>query len=86
VAVYRQRTTAIDDVLLRVVFPWLVSVRVTSILCLARIWSEPVAFGAAAAGPPNLFAQLWSKMTAWSYTSSIDGTFHSAKRARSRVS
>jgi hypothetical protein len=85
VAVYRQRTTAVDDILLRVVFPLLVSARVTSILCLARIWSEPVIFDAAA-GRNGVFAKLWSKITAWNYASSIGGTFHPTKRVRSRIS
>jgi hypothetical protein len=42
VAVYRQRTTALDEILLRVVFPWLASAHVTPLLALARIWSEPI--------------------------------------------
>lgn len=40
--IYRQRVTVLDDLLLRVVFPWLVALRATPLLKLAQIWTVPV--------------------------------------------
>ncbi len=61
-SVYRQRTTAADEVLLRVVFPWLASARVAPLRYLARIWSEPVDRSEHAGR--NGLADLWNKLTA----------------------
>lgn len=40
--IYQQRTTVLDDFLLQVVFPLLVTMHVTPLLRLARYWSVPI--------------------------------------------
>lgn len=83
--IYRQRQTVADDFLLQVVCPLLTALHATPLLRLARIWSEPV-FPAAQA--PRFAAggrvkDLWSKVAAWNYTSSISGTYPPVKREQS---
>lgn len=40
--IYRQRTTIVDGLLLRVVFPWLTAIHATPLLRLAHVWTFPV--------------------------------------------
>ena len=40
--IYRQRETIIDDLLLRVVYPWFTALHATSFLKLAHFWIVPV--------------------------------------------
>jgi hypothetical protein len=89
--VYRQRATALDDFLLQVLFPWLVTLHLTPFLRLARIWNEPVQprqLAAMALGRPAVASKrnLTAKLKAWNFTSSIGGTFHPVKHEQSSVS
>jgi hypothetical protein len=78
--VYRQRTTAIDDFLLRIVFPWLVALHATPILRLARIWSEPVHFSTTTPPPGRPNTDERSNPSRWNFASLIDGTFRPVKQ------
>ncbi|HUX87279.1 MAG TPA: hypothetical protein VMW65_09780 [Chloroflexota bacterium] len=40
--IYQQRTTVLDDFLLQIVFPWLMTLHVTPLLRLAKYWSVPI--------------------------------------------
>ena len=85
--IYRQRPTVVDDFLLQVLFPWLVALHATPLLRLARIWSEPVYPAPASPASPahDRLRDLWSKVAAWSYKTSIDGTYPPVKREQSSV-
>lgn len=63
--IYRQRTTIIDDFLLRMVFPWLSAVHATPLLRLARFWTVPLKpMPPTTPGPalPRPVERLWSKI------------------------
>jgi|GEM_PF-4244752 len=85
--IYRQRPTAVDDFLLQVLFPWLIALHATPLLRLARIWSEPVYPIPMSPGSPvnERLRDLWSKLTAWSFRTSIDGTYPQVKHEQSSV-
>ncbi len=40
--IYRQRDTVVDDLLLRVVYPWLTALHATPLIKLAHFWMVPV--------------------------------------------
>jgi len=83
--IYRQRQTVVDDFLLQVVCPWLADLHATRLIPLARIWSEPVfpasSESESAVGGP--IKQLWSKIAAWNYASSMRGTYPPVKHEQS---
>ena len=81
--IYRQRTTAIDDFLLRFVCPWLVALHATPLLRLARIWTEPVDVGAENAPSGYSTDVGWDGLGGWRFASSIDGTLRQVKREQS---
>ena len=83
--IYRQRQTVVDDFLLQVVCPWLVALHATSLLRLARIWSEPVLLvpEASQSATHEGIKDLWSKVATWSYVSSMRGTYPPVKHEQS---
>lgn len=60
--IYRQRETFVDDLLLRVVFPWFTALHATPLLRLAHFWIVPIEGVEAAprlpAPPPELGVRL----------------------------
>ena len=40
--IYRQRDTIVDDLLLRVIYPWFTALHATPLLRLAHFWTVPV--------------------------------------------
>lgn len=82
--IYRQRTTVLDDFLLRVVCPWLVALHATPLLRLAPIWSEPVAIARPAKRGRTAEPSLWNgKSAQWSFANSTAGTFPRVKPEQS---
>ena len=83
--IYRQRQTVVDDFLLQVVFPWLVAWNATPLLWFARIWSEPVlpVPTASQSAIRERIKDLWSKVAAWNYASSMRGTYPPVKHEQS---
>ena len=83
--IYRQRQTVVDDFLLQVVCPWLTDLHATRLLRLARIWSEPV-FPVARASRSvarERIKDLWGKVAAWNYASSMRGAYPPVKQEQS---
>lgn len=60
--IYRQRVTVLDDLLLRFVFPWLVTIRATPLLKLAQIWSVPVRYQDSERTRAKPAPPVWSKI------------------------
>jgi len=83
--IYRQRNTVMDDFLLRVVCPWLVSLHATSLLRLAPIWSEPVAVSRPAKRREPTNDRAWGNIGAWSFANSTAGTLTPVKHEQSSV-
>ena len=85
--IYRQRQTVVDDFLLQVVCPWLADMHATPLLRLARIWSEPVLPDSRDSRSAALekLKELWGKVAAWNYASSMRGTYPPVKQEQSSV-
>jgi hypothetical protein len=85
VALYRQRVTAADDFLLRVVFPCLASLHITPALRFARFWLEPIAWGDEATPRKGTGGSFWGRITPWTFVRSTSGTFPRPRQSRVNV-